>query len=669
MQIEPSVQNIFGENLYAILVAEIRDFAIFLLDREGVIVSWNEGARLLFGYEKNEILGQKVDFLFVPEDRQNGVVEQELHKARTEGRAEDVRWHLRKDGSHVWANGVNTALKSESGELRGFAKVARDDTLRQKSEAEREELLQHLEFERRRLAGIFQSAPAFVAVLRGENHTFELANPAYYQLVGHRDIIGKPLLEALPEIEGQGFVEILDGVLHSGVPYEGREMMASLQREPNGPIEERFVDLLYQPLLEADGTISGVFSHGVDITEQVRARRGAEEANRVKDEFLATLSHELRTPLTAIIGWTSILQSGQASPQEVARGLDTIERNARAQAQLVEDILDVSRVVTGKLRLEMQPVDLVSIIEEAVDTILPAAQAKNIRLQRVLDAGANLISGDPTRLQQIVWNLLSNALKFTPKDGRVQIRLERVDSHLEVTVSDSGVGIALEVLPHVFERFRQADSTSTRSHGGLGLGLAIVRHLVELHGGSVEAHSEGVGKGAIFTLKLPLSAVRLLDVSKSDESENNEEKVPFLDGIQSLVENSPRLDGLHVLVVDDQKDTRIFLAVVLEKCGARVTAVESAAQAFAALQTLRPDVLLSDVGMPEEDGFSLIRRVRALSFEQGGKTPAAALTAFAHVEDRVRVLRSGFQIHLPKPIDPLELATVVAALAGRSNAA
>jgi signal transduction histidine kinase/ActR/RegA family two-component response regulator len=436
-----------------------------------------------------------------------------------------------------------------------------------------------------------------------------------------------------------------------------------LQREPHGPVEERFVDLLYQPLAEADGTVTGILAHGIDITDQVRARQEAETANRVKDEFLATLSHELRTPLTAIMGWASILQSGPLDGEEIQRGLATIERNARAQGQLIEDILDVSRVITGKLRLEVQPVDVANIIDEAVATVTPAAQAKEIILQRVLDTGASIVSGDPARLQQIAWNLLSNAIKFTPRGGRVQIRLERIDSHVEMTVSDSGAGIAPDVLPHVFERFRQADSTSTRTHGGLGLGLAIVRHLAELHGGSVEAHSQGLGKGADFVVKLPLVALRSLNLREGDI---NRRVHPTSRG-RDAPADAPRLDDLHVLVVDDQEDTRFFLATVLEKCGARVSLAASASEGFALLQELRPDVLLSDIGMPGEDGFSLIKRVRDLSVEQGGQTPAAALTAFARVEDRVKVLRSGFQIHLPKPVEPMELVSVVANLAGRRD--
>ena len=398
-------------------------------------------------------------------------------------------------------------------------------------------------------------------------------------------------------------------------------------------------------------------------SELERALNVAEAASCAKDEFLAMLSHELRTPLTAILGWARMLSAGQLDETNTARALETIERNAKAQSQLIEDILDVSRVITGKLRLEVQPIDLAAVIESAANGVLPAADSKGIRLQRVLDSGAGLVSGDPARLQQIVWNLLSNAIKFTPKGGRVQIRLERINSHVEIIVTDTGQGVSPDILPFIFERFRQADSTTTRAHSGLGLGLAIVRHLVEMHGGTVEAESGGAGQGATFTVKLPLMVVRSLDIRRARDAERVH---PTASGDMPF-NCPPELDGLRVLVVDDEEDTRVLLRMVLERCGASVTAVSSAQEALAALKQSRPDVLVSDLGMPEEDGYSLIKKVRALSAEDGGQTPAAALTAYARVEDRLKVLNSGFQIHIPKPVEPIELVTVVANLAGRTR--
>jgi CheY-like chemotaxis protein/nitrogen-specific signal transduction histidine kinase len=421
-------------------------------------------------------------------------------------------------------------------------------------------------------------------------------------------------------------------------------------------------------MFEAGGAVAGIFVHGIDITEQVRARFAAEEANRAKDEFLATLSHELRTPLNAILGWSRMLSDHRLNEEDRVQALEAVQRNAQLQAQLVEDILDVSRIITGKLRLQVRPVELEAVVEAAVEAVLPTAQAKSIRVQRVLESGTSTVSGDFNRLQQVVWNLLSNAIKFTPKGGRVQVRLERVNSQVEIIVSDTGEGISPEVLPYIFDRFRQADSSSTRQYGGLGLGLAIVRHLVEMHGGTADAESAGQGRGAIFTVRLPLIATRSMEVSPQAEERVHPAAENFIAARGLAFDCPPALQGLHVLVVDDDEDARHLIKTVLEQCEAQVTVVASAAAALRALQDSRPDVLVSDLGMPEEDGYSLISKVRSLPPEQGGSIPAAALTAYARVEDRMRVLRSGFQIHLPKPVEPAELVAVVANLASRFSA-
>jgi signal transduction histidine kinase/ActR/RegA family two-component response regulator len=393
------------------------------------------------------------------------------------------------------------------------------------------------------------------------------------------------------------------------------------------------------------------------LASEQAARQEAEIASRAKDEFLGLLSHELRNPLNAILGWTRLLNTDNLDEKMVSRALATIDRNAKLQARLIEDMLDVSRIVSGKLRLDAHPVDLTSVINAAVDTSRPAADAKDIRLHVVLDFGAGMVLGDPMRLQQVVWNLLSNAIKFTPKHGRVYIQLERINSHVEVTVSDTGPGIDEEFLPYVFDRFRQADSTTTKKHGGLGLGLSIVRHLVELHGGTIEAGNREGERGALFTLKLPIMAVRQTPF----DAEDTERVHTALSGALPL-EPPPALHGIKVLAVDDEPDARFLLATVLEQCGAEVRTCASAAEALAALEDYEPDVLVSDIGMPGENGYDLIRKVRAWEAGHGGWIPAVALTAYARAEDRLQALKTGYNMHVPKPVEPAELAIVIASL-------
>jgi signal transduction histidine kinase/CheY-like chemotaxis protein len=389
------------------------------------------------------------------------------------------------------------------------------------------------------------------------------------------------------------------------------------------------------------------------------SREAAEAASRSKDEFLATVSHELRTPLNAILGWAQLLMSDGADAQRRERGLETIVRNAKLQSQLIDDLLDVSRIVSGNMRLDVQPTGLVTVIDAAVAAVGPAAEAKQITLRKVLDPLAGPVSGDPARLQQVVWNLLSNAVKFTPKEGKVEVRLERVNSHLEIIVADNGIGISPEFLPQVFDRFRQLDSSTTRHYGGLGLGLAIVRHLVELHGGTVRVESPGPGQGTTFVVLLPLSIAHL---SSADRRRVHPQAGL---GPSDPCRDDPTLDlrGIRVLVVDDEPDARETLQQILEHCNAEVATASSAREALDLLPRWRPHVLLSDIGMAGEDGYDLIRQVRALPAESGGQTPAAALTAFARGEDRLRTLHAGFQLHVPKPVDIRELAAVVASLA------
>ena len=395
------------------------------------------------------------------------------------------------------------------------------------------------------------------------------------------------------------------------------------------------------------------------MAREQAARAQAEEANRVKDEFLATLSHELRTPLNAILGWAVLLRQGHPDADTLGQALQVIERNARAQSQLIEDLLDISRIISGKLRLDVRPIDLFTVIRAGIDAVSPAAMSKEIRLQPVLDPTAGPIAGDPERLQQVMWNLLSNAVKFTPRGGRVQVRLARVRSHVEIAVSDTGCGIAPEMLPYVFDRFRQADSSATRRHGGLGLGLALVKHLVELHGGTVRADSPGVDRGATFVVTLPLMA-RLPPDAGARRHPTARGSTPAAAG---------RVDGLRVLLVDDDAEALALFAQLFRQHGAEVTVARDAAEAMERLAAEHPDVLVCDVEMPGEDGYAFIRRVRSRAASEGGSVPAVAVTAYGSVEDRIRLLAAGFQMHLPKPVEPAELVTVVASVAGRTRPA
>jgi signal transduction histidine kinase/ActR/RegA family two-component response regulator/PAS domain-containing protein len=393
------------------------------------------------------------------------------------------------------------------------------------------------------------------------------------------------------------------------------------------------------------------------------ARAEAERVSRLKDEFLATLSHELRTPLNAVLGWSQIIKQPGVSSTDVSQGLEVIERNARAQAQIIEDLLDMSRIISGKVRLDVQRLDLSAIVAAAIETARPTAEAKGIRLLSVIDPlpGAP-VGGDANRLQQVLWNLLSNAIKFTPKGGRVQVLLERVNSHVEISVIDTGEGMKPEFLPFVFDRFRQADASTTRRHGGLGLGLSIVKQLVELHGGTVVVKSEGPGKGTTFVVTLPIVSVHQAG-SETDDRRHPRVAQQHVGIADSCLE----VDGLRVLVVDDEPDARNLVKRVLEDCHAVVTATGSVDEAVRLVESERFDVLVSDIGMPGQDGYALIRRVRALPAAGGGRIPGIALTAYARADDRVKAIAAGFVMHLAKPIEPAELVTMVAAAAGRAG--
>ncbi|MEZ0274430.1 MAG: ATP-binding protein [Roseimicrobium sp.] len=464
------------------------------------------------------------------------------------------------------------------------------------------------------------------------------------------EMIGQPILKLIPPERQQEEPAILER-LRRGERVDHFDTQRITK-------EGRLVDvsLTISPVRNQEGVIVGASKIARDITEQKRGARvlielseEAQRQSRIKDEFIATLSHELRTPLQSILGWVQLLRSGQSEPDELEQGLEVIDRNVRAQQRIIEDLLDINRILSGKIRLDVQALDLVPLITAALEAVAPAAQAKGIRIQTVLDPLAAVTSGDPQRLQQIFWNLLSNAIKFTPAGGKVHVLLERVNSHVEITVSDTGVGIAPEFLPHVFDRFRQQDGSSTKRYGGLGLGLAIAKNLTELHGGRINAKSAGVDKGATFVVGLPLLPVK----QKHDPRD-----------YQSSAEVSPlwpNLDGVKVLVVDDEEDTRNLVATTMARAGATVRNASSAAEAMKRFGEEVPHVLVSDVGMPDTDGYALIRLVRALPAEKGGTVPAIALTAYARMEDRITAISSGFQVLVAKPADALELLKMVEA--------
>jgi PAS domain S-box-containing protein len=784
-----------GRELLQLMLTTVEHFAVFTIDPEGRHVSWNPGVRRLFGYGEEEFLGADASLIFTPEDRERGASRLEMETAAREGRAEDERWHIRRDGSSFWASGQLVALRDGDGALRGYAKVVRDATERKRAE---EYLLLGKHFSDATidsLPGIFYVFDAAGRFIRW-NRNFERVTGYGFEEVAHLSPLElfeggdrRLVRERTAEVFAAGRSTVEAAILTKGgeriphfltgsrLTFDGREcaigmgidltelkraeaererLLDALEQErlrlaqvlrqmpsgvaiaeaPSGKLlyhNEEAVRLLRHPLPDSD-TVAGYGQYGAlrpdgtrlppgeyplaravagevvrneqmayrradgtltdfvvnaapirdaagrvvaavsvfDDTSEMRrverelarlleseqeARRQAEEATRLKDEFLATLSHELRNPLTAVLGWSRLLRSGSLDAESAARAVEAIERNAAAQKQLIEDVLDVSRIITGRMRLDAQHVRIVSVVEAAVDTIRPAADARGVRILVHLPPDAGAVSGDPDRLQQVVWNLLTNAVKFTPEGGTVEVWVEREPAGgLSLIVRDSGQGIAPDFLPYVFDRFRQADQQITRRHGGLGLGLSIVKHIVELHGGTIRAESEGEGRGATFTVTFPATGpapVAVPPVARAAPDVGAEKYCP------------PALDGLSVLAVDDEPDALEFIKTVLENCGAKVLTAGSAAAALGALKEGWPDVLVSDIGMPEMSGFELIRQVRMRGRERGKQVPAVALTAYAREEDRRQVIRAGYQTHLPKPVEPEDLIAAVASLAGK----
>ncbi len=514
-----------------------------------------------------------------------------------------------------------------------------------------------------RFRALLDSMPLCVWAL-GADGTPVYANRSWLEYAGADAGAQGPLAALHPEDEAAVRTDVQLALTH-GEPIE---LEYRLRSTHDGSYRWHAVRFL--PQRDPEGVVTGWIGTATDIenfkraqdahaelaVKEREAREAAEAANRAKDEFLATLSHELRTPLNAMVGWTHMLRSRTLSPDKEQKALETIERNARAQAELIEDILDVSRIIAGKLRIEIHPVDVQSIIDVAVDAVRPAAEAKGITLDRRVGALPPRFTGDAARLQQAIWNLLSNAIKFTPAGGRVELDVAADDEQVVVQVRDTGCGITPAFKPFVFDRFRQLDSSSRRAHGGLGIGLAIVRHIVELHGGTVSCDSDGSDRGATFTLRLPIRTEEASPTAVAPETRQTGAIRPSSDELVDLT-------GIKVLLVDDEPDARALLTEVLQQCGAVVVATHSADEAVRLIPRERPAVLLSDIGLPGEDGYKLITRVRALRPEDGGNLPAAAITAYARSDDARKALAAGYQRHAPKPIQPTTLAALVAGLA------
>ena len=651
-----------SEERFHLLVNAVTDYAILMLDASGHVATWNAGARNTKGYEPHEIIGKHFSVFYTPEDRASGKPERALEAVRREGRFEDESWRVRKDGTRFWADVVITALRDQKGEVTGFAKVTRELTAKRAAEENERRLVGEQlarvasDTERRRLLTLLNQVPAIVNFFRGPDLVFEFVHPKTIEAMGHRDLLGRPLLVAAPELRERPHLEHLRHVYDTGEPYEQREVPAWFGVDARSV--DTYWDSVYLPVRGASGAIEGVMTFDLDVTGSVIARQELERVNRAKDEFLATMSHELRTPLNAISGWATMLRKTPLDVNKLDRGLEVIERNAHAQTRLVSDLLDVSRVISGKLLLTVMKTEVRPLIVAAADVVRPAADGRGVELVVDVDPDVGVTIGDPDRIQQVVWNLLSNAVRFTPRGGRVIITATRTASAITIRVRDTGAGIAAEHLAHIFQRFRQVDSSTTRAHGGLGLGLAIVRHLVEAHGGSVEAQSEGLGRGATFAVVLPIRAVNVERQAKEDtEAEAEAEETP----------SGASLRDVRVLVVDDDADSLEVLRMVLEAAGAKVTATTSAREAFDALDARGPfEIIVSDISMPEMDGYSFMRSVRART--SSAHVPAIALTAYARSEDAELAMRAGYQEHLAKPVDEKRLVNAVKTLSQQTPA-
>ncbi len=659
-------KNDEDEERFRLLVESVRDYAIFMLDPEGRVLTWSAGAERFKGYAAAEIIGQHFSRFYPPEALARGLPAHELKMADAGGSFEDEGWRVRKDGSQFWANVVITAMRNSAGRLIGYAKVTRDLTERRGHE----EALRRSE-ERFRL--LVEGVPDHAIFMLDVNGNVASWNVGAQRIKGYAadEILGRHFsIFYLREVRDSGWPQHeLQGAMETGsfrdegwrIRKDGTRLWALVTitalRDDSGRLigfAKLTRDLTERRNAEAAEVAS---QRREEILEAERgARIAAQRTARIKDEFLATLSHELRTPLSAILGWTQLLAKAHAGSMtpDIRHAVEVIDRNARLQVKLVDDLLDLSKIISGKLRLELRETSIADVVQAAIDSAQPAANAKDIRLTAALDPTPATVTADSGRLQQVVWNLLSNAIKFTPKGGQIELLLRRRDARVELSVSDTGIGIPAHFLPHVFDRFAQQDSSTTRAHGGLGLGLAIARQLVELHGGSISAASKGEGLGATFAIELPLSIIQI-------EDEQAPLPTPADEGMPAAL---PELVGIHAFIVDDEPDARELLCQVLQAQGARITSFDSAESALLALEKTRPSIIVSDVGMPRMDGFQFIRALRAREVRDE-RIPALALTAFARPDDRKRALMAGYQAHLAKPYDVAEFVLLIADLVRR----
>ena len=664
---ERHLAEVTSHRLGAIVASS--DDAIIGKDLNGIINSWNIGADGIFGYTADEMIGTSIMRL-IPTDRQKEEIEilSCIRRGERIGHFETIR--VAKDGRQLEVSITVSPIRDSSGQVIGASKVARDITERKRAEERERKLLAEAAIANAKFRAFFEQGPLFAGIMALDGSIIE-ANRLSLEACGYKkeQVVGRPFWECpwwCPSEALMQQIELAVAQTAAGQTFDA-EMPYFVA---DGT--QRMVRLIILPVKDETGRIIFLAPTGTDITDlklaesqrddllqaERAARAAAERASLLKDEFLATLSHELRTPLNGILGWSQIMKQDNANTEVIAQGLEVIERNVRAQAKIIEDLLDMSRIISGKLRLDMQRVDLSPVVQAAVETARPTAEAKGIRLQTVIDPlDGVLVSADVNRLQQVLWNLLSNAVKFTPKGGRIKVLLERINSNLEISVIDTGEGIKPEFLAFVFDRFRQADASTTRRHGGLGLGLSIVKQLVELHGGSVRVKSDGLGHGSSFIISLPLA---VLHAYPAPEAERHHPRMSIKGGPDIGV----AIKGVRVLVVDDEKDSRELLKRLLEDCDAMVTTVGSADEAVNLLQSGKFDVLVSDIGMPSENGYSFIKRVRSLGAASCGDIPAIALTAYARVEDRVMAIAAGFQMHIAKPVEPIELITMVAGARG-----